>query len=42
MANMTNYAQERAAFRLDVPETFNFGFDVVDQWAQDPSKLAML
>jgi acetyl-CoA synthetase/medium-chain acyl-CoA synthetase len=39
---MTNYEQERATFRLDVPETFNFGFDVVDRWAQDPSKLAML
>src|SRR5262245_9872285 len=42
VANMTNYEQERATFRLDVPQTFNFGFDVVDRWAQDPSKLAML
>ncbi len=42
MANMSNYAQERAAFRLDVPAYFNFGTDVVDRWAEDPYKLAML
>ncbi|MEE8302083.1 MAG: AMP-binding protein [Candidatus Tectomicrobia bacterium] len=42
MANMTNYEQERAAFTLDVPETFNFGTDVVDKWAEDPGKLAMV
>src|SRR6266571_4319213 len=42
VANMTNYEQEYATYRLDIPETFNFCFDVVDQWAQDPSKLAML
>ena len=27
---------------LAVPEFFNFGFDVVDKWAEDPAKLAML
>lgn len=42
MANMTDYIQERAAFTLDLPDTFNFGTDVVDQWAADPDKLAML
>ena len=42
MANMSNYAQEHASFTLAVPEFFNFGFDVVDKWAEDPSKLAML
>ncbi|HEY7493206.1 MAG TPA: AMP-binding protein [Candidatus Tectomicrobia bacterium] len=42
MANMTDYERERAAFALEVPETFNFGFDVVDKWAADPEKLAML
>ena len=42
MANMSNYEQEHASFRLAVPELFNFGFDVVDRWAEDPSKLAML
>jgi acetyl-CoA synthetase/medium-chain acyl-CoA synthetase len=42
MANMDNYAQEWAHFQLDTPENFNFGFDVVDKWAADPSKLAMV
>jgi acetyl-CoA synthetase/medium-chain acyl-CoA synthetase len=42
MANMDNYEQEWAHFQLDSPETFNFGFDVVDKWAADPNKLAML
>jgi acetyl-CoA synthetase/medium-chain acyl-CoA synthetase len=42
MANMTSYEQERAAFALEVPETFNFGVDVVEKWAADPEKLAML
>ena len=42
MANMSNYEQEHAAFTLTVPEFFNFGSDVVDRWAEDPSKLAML
>jgi medium-chain acyl-CoA synthetase len=42
MPNMTDYDADYAAFSLDVPETFNFGFDVVDKWAEDPQKLAML
>src|SRR5215475_15153242 len=42
VANMSNYAQEHASFMLAVPEFFNFGFDVVDKWAEAPSKLAML
>ena len=42
MPNMTDYDAAYAAFSLDVPETYNFGFDVVDKWAEDPQKLAML
>ena len=42
MVNMSNYEQEHASFTLAVPEFFNFGFDVVDKWAEDPAKLAML
>jgi acetyl-CoA synthetase len=42
MANMTDYERERALFILEVPDTFNFGFDVVDAWAEDPEKLVML
>jgi acyl-coenzyme A synthetase/AMP-(fatty) acid ligase len=36
-------AAERAAFRFEVPEHFNFALDVVDRWAaEDPGRLAML
>jgi acetyl-CoA synthetase/medium-chain acyl-CoA synthetase len=39
---MTNYEAERRNFHLDVPEKFNFAIDVIDKWASDPNKLAML
>jgi len=40
---MTNYEVERENFKLDVPEYFNFGYDVVDRWAKlQPEKLALL
>ena len=30
-------------FRIDVPEVFNFGFDVVDEWARvEPEKKALV
>src|SRR5207253_3156983 len=29
-------------FSLTAPADFNWAFDVVDRWAEDPSKLAML
>ena len=40
--NMTDYEAERREFRLDVPEHFNFGFDVIDKWAEDRTKLALI
>ena len=40
--NMLNYEQEYRDFRLEVPEYFNFGFDVVDKWAEDRTKLALI
>ncbi|UCF07015.1 MAG: AMP-binding protein [bacterium] len=39
---MTDYERTRAEFALDVPEYFNFGFDVVDRWAEDRTKLALM
>ena len=39
--NMTDYEKTRKEFELDVPEYFNFGFDVVDLWAEDRTKLAL-
>ena len=34
--------KERATFRLEVPELYNFARDVIGKWAQDPAKRAML
>jgi acetyl-CoA synthetase len=41
----TDYTYEDMCknFTIDVPEFFNFGFDVVDNWARkDRNKLAMI
>ena len=40
--NMTDYESSYRNDRLEVPEFFNFGFDVVDRWAEDRTKLALL
>ncbi len=32
----------RAQFRWEIPATFNFATDVVDRWAEDPSRIALL
>ncbi|WP_248635324.1 AMP-binding protein [Desulfatibacillum aliphaticivorans] len=40
--NMTDYQKEYDEFKWEVPEYFNFAGDVIDKWAQDPEKLAML
>ena len=39
--NMQNYEETYASFRVDVPEFYNFAFDVVDKWAEDRTKLAL-
>ena len=40
--NMLDYEEARKDFSLDVPEHFNFGFDIVDKAAEDPTKLALI
>src|SRR5688500_1883109 len=40
--NMTDYEETRRTFRLDVPERFSFVGDVVDKWAADPAKPALV
>ncbi|MDK2988932.1 MAG: acetyl-CoA synthetase, partial [Methanoculleus sp.] len=41
--NMTDYEAACANFTIDVPEHFNFGYDVIDRWAEtDRNKLAMI
>ncbi|HWQ68137.1 MAG TPA: AMP-binding protein [Methanospirillum sp.] len=41
--NMQNYEETYRNFRIEIPEYFNFGFDVVDAWAKkDRNKIAMI
>ena len=40
--NMQNYEEEYENFQLNVPEYSNFGFDVIDRWAEDRTKLALI
>ncbi len=39
---LSRYQEQFEAFRWQVPEFFNFGRDVVDHWAQDPQRSALL
>lgn len=39
---MTSYEQAHSAFQWEIPATFNFGTDVIDHWAKDPDKLALI
>ncbi|MDM8537660.1 AMP-binding protein [Desulfobacterales bacterium HSG17] len=40
--NMIDYEKTYQEFKHQVPEYFNFAGDVLDNWAQDPDRLAML
>jgi len=40
--NMQNYEETVKNFKIDVPVYYNFGFDVIDKWAEDRSKLALI
>ena len=40
--NMQDYEAAYRDARLEVPEYFNCGFDVVDRWAEDRTKLALI
>ena len=37
-----NYEETYRNFRLDVPQRFNWAYDVFDRWGRDPSKVAMV
>ncbi|MBI4854536.1 MAG: AMP-binding protein [Acidobacteria bacterium] len=41
-SNIGSYEETYKKFSWSVPEYFNFAFDVVDEWAKDPNRLAML
>src|SRR5882724_9254019 len=37
-----DYASVRSGFDWDVPDEFNFGADVIDRWAQESDRLALI
>ena len=38
-----SYEDFKQNYRVNVPETFNFGFDIVDEWAkQEPEKKSLV
>ena len=39
---ITSYEQACAEHELNIPEHYNFGFDCIDVWADDPSRLAFI
>ncbi|MDE6511878.1 MAG: acetyl-CoA synthetase, partial [Muribaculaceae bacterium] len=41
--DFSSYEDFMATFKVNVPENFNFGYDVVDAWAEKaPEKEALL
>jgi acyl-coenzyme A synthetase/AMP-(fatty) acid ligase len=40
--NMTDYEHEVQTFKWELPEYFNFAVDVIDRWAADRTKLALI
>ena len=40
---LDSYEDFKANYKVNVPENFNFGFDVVDAWAEEePEKKALV
>lgn len=38
-----SYEDFKQNYRVNIPETFNFGFDIIDEWAkQEPEKKALV
>jgi acetyl-CoA synthetase len=37
-----DYESAKKKFRIEAPDKFNFGFDVIDKYAKDRSRLAMI
>jgi len=42
MHNMLDYEAERRNFALTAPDDFNWAYDVIDRWADNPQQLAMV
>lgn len=41
-SEMVTYEAARDSFAWEIPANFNFGRDVVDVWAEDPARLALI
>ena len=39
---MTNYQTTWDNFKWELPQYFNYGGDVVDKWAADPNRMALI
>ena len=37
-----DYAETYRTFRQDVPDTYNWAYQVFDEWGRDPRKVAMV
>jgi len=42
VVNMTSYDEIKSSFKLETPEHYNFGFDVIDKRAEEADKLAYI
>jgi len=40
--DMQNYESAKKKFRIEVPKSFNFGFDVIDEHAKDETRRALV
>lgn len=40
--NMSDYEMTYREFKWEIPEYYNFGFDGIDRWAEDRTKLALI
>jgi acetyl-CoA synthetase len=40
--NLTDYEKTYHEFKWEIPEYYNFGFDGIDRWAEDRTKLALI
>ena len=42
-SEFASYEDFKENFKINIPEDFNFGFDVVDKWAEiEPKKRALV
>ncbi len=40
--NLSDYEKTYREFKWEIPEDYNFGFDGIDRWAEDRTKLALI